>query len=837
MATAAYTAQIESFSRKPVYLVKLTVQGDIAGSTTFYFSNKDAPALSLQVNQDVRPYLLNYRGRPTRIVSDSGLTERARLTASMQDDPEAPAFDASVFSITTGGSFFQRLILTQPDYRGSVIEVLRGFVAPGFVENDFQTIFKGRLEDIDFGNSQTVNLVGKDDLALSDRQVPSEISDDNTATTTGGNPETIAVIKGSEITPPSAFGTKDYFPLTIRLDHTSTKEDVIIKTISTNTLTVQDNYLNKSEAFDDAAWTMTGGSVNANAIVGPFGGSDIADEINVPSTGNNIAQTTALAANGISAVFSVWIKGKTEGDTTTLKIEDAGDGSDVGNNSNQVTLTDGWARYQVASNGNFAAGGGNVKASIRKDVAGDTTSIYVYGAQVEVGAARSFYVGTDGNHGISAGRQAFGSSAEPPGAGIAFKEVVCYRQHLVIDVGINPVVIIRDLVNRGGLTDSQVDQDSFDGEFDFVVGTQLRRGLHAAGDTTIVKPRSLGQHIKEVRQQSLLDLWMTEFGKAKVVFNYKINNPLLGGLSISDEDNIVKNSSSYKGNVSSRVTRMFVYYDYLGGEDNKPESYANVQVTVDLAIEDASGQKAKLIFSKWIFRNSEAIALTGRTLVRFSRGARIANWTLDLKDDLSVDTGDFIFLDSEDIQGSAGATAERGLTQFQVMQKKDERKKGVIVIEALESKGRKIGLIAPVGFPDYIDATALQRQYGFIGDVNNNLATSHITAPFNLTAATYTVATARITQVGVFAAYTHAVGDAVWINAAGAPQTVSPAFYSILSKIDNNTIEIENLGTGTYDGRLRNNSDDSTPISSNLTGVASDNTKWRSGLIDGYYIL
>ncbi len=724
MATVAYLAQVNAFSRTPVMLVKLTIAGDVAGSQVFRFSDKKKPPITLQIGEDVRPYIVRAGGRPTRIEPENALTERANISIQMADDPNAPAFDSAVFSVTTGGSFFRRLVVAQPDFIGSTIEVLRGFVASGFAESDFERVFKGRLESVDFAADETVTLVAKDDLALVDRQVPAQIGDDNKLNgAITASAASITVDNGDEFTDPANLDSKDLFPVILRLEPgAATEEDVVVSSLSSNVFTVQANFVDKSEDFTDALWVGedTGGSPSTDVTVGPdidvspFGGPAIADLISFAATSRLLAQDSGEAAASTTFTFSIWLRRRpdaTADETITIRLI-LDDDTEVA--SSVVTVTGDWQRFEVTQT--FTAGGGqNAVVQILRDTS-DGAAVLAFGAQLEKASTRSFYASTSGNAGADAGRGAFGSTAASHSDDADIREVLLYRQHRTDD-GVNPVFVLRDLVNRGGVAAADVDQTAFDRELAFVIAAQFKR----SGITAIGKPRRLSEHVKEVREQGLIDLWAGEDGKVTARLSFRPELPDVTLSTFSDEDNIVAGSASYRNNAQSRVTRVVVYYNpWVKAEADKPEDFQNVSIVVDLAVESASGQRVKAVFSKWIFRAGEAIAVAGRTVGRFKRGARLASWTLDLKDADDHFVGDTIELDSVDILKKSGSAATRQKTRWQVTQK-NETQEGIIRTEALEVSGSKGAFIGPAGLPDFPAATDADKVYAFIGNANNLL--------------------------------------------------------------------------------------------------------------------
>lgn len=823
-------AAAKKFDREPVVVIKLTVDGDLTGSQTFLFSPKDGRPLSILYTRDIRPYLLSFRGRPSRIKPDRALTERNKLTLTMADDPNAPDFKFDVFSVFKGGSFWRRLVVAQPDYVGSDVEILLGYIDPDVTFDDFRRIFKGRLEDIDFQSDQSVSLVVKDDLVFSDREVPAEIGDTNLVDgAVGAADATITVDDGEQITDPANLASKDLWPVVARLEpDTGSEEDVILNSRAADVFNVQANFLLRSEEFDNAAWTKNGATVSADQGIGPFGGDARADILNLTAPGSYVEQDSGEVGTSLQFVFSTWLRlgpSLSGGGQVALDLI-LSDGSELATLNVQVTAD--WQRFEIETT--FVAGAGQTVVARMRRPGGGIGQAVAYGAQLEKAAARGFYAATAATAGAAAGRGQFGTTATTHVDDSVYKEVVPYRLHQDPESGVHPVVSLRDLVNRGSIAVADVDQSTFDGEFAFIESVQVKRTLDA--------PAKLSDTIKELREQMLLDLWVGEDGLVKARFSFRQNFPGANVKRISDEDNVRRQGSSYKGNAESRTTRVFTYYNLIPGEDGtKPKDFSNVQVVVDLAIEAKSGQKAKTIFGNWLFRAADALAVGGRFLSRFKRGARVSSWSLDLKDEPDFFVGDVIEFDSNEFLVASGNDAARGSTQWQVVRKSVRRRQGRVDLEGLQFSGLRYGIISPanglenpsVVFPDHQDASGRERQYGFIGDINNKVSELVIAAPFTLTGGTYTAATkVLLSPTSQFAGYNHMVGDTIWISHA----SVWPAWYTIAAKLNDLQIELliplkKSAGVG----------GDGAAESGDLTGVANDDTLWRGNLVDGYFIL
>lgn len=792
-----------AFGNQDVIVVSLTVTGDIAGSQQFLFSKKLLVPVNLALNADVKPYLMDFSARPTRIEQDKALTQRSRVTLRFADDDDAPDFDTAVFTTFKDFSFWRRLVVAQPDYIGSAVEIRRGRLVNGIVAGGFasmRTIFKGRLESIDFNDDGTVSLIAKDQLALQDRLTPSKLSNTNltVAAITATTP-TISIVKPDEVTDPDGLDSRDLFPVIIRLQPESIEvllatasytaatreltqagafanytfrpddkiflshasitdklfsiqgklnantlimaeevsagnltnvasipfEDVIInkRFLVGNKMDVQENLLDESNNFADSVWPKTNVTVDSKVAVGPFGAVR-ADQLNFPSVADFIEQDSGAGAGLVTDFASaVWLKRRPDATADETITIDQRLSDDTQIQSSQVTLTNDWQRFRVTRNVNVGAN--TVEFRITR-AAGDAIACLSFGAGMykDVTVA-GFYVSTSGgSNGAAAGRGAFGTTASAHAVNTPISEVLVYRQHETND-GVHPIVIIRDLLNRGGILIADVDQATFDREFDFIQSSQLRK----AGRLAISEPARLSEHIGAVRTQALIDLWVSEAGKVSVRLSFRQNIPGQTIKDLSHENNIIFRALSISNNAESRITRIFVFFDPLVA---RPEEngglFVSVQIAVDLGVEALSGEKSRRIFGDWIFRDAEAVALAGRVLGRFKRAARIIKAKLDLADEPDFDVGDVLSINTPDVlKAGAAGIVERFGSKWQCTQRTHLTTDGQVRMEALEFSGRKYAIIspnedletAPDPFPDHDDASDAELEYGFIGDSNN----------------------------------------------------------------------------------------------------------------------
>lgn len=734
MATATYIAEAAKFSRQLVYVVKLTVPGDVAGNKTFYFSLRDGPTLSHLFGQTVFPTLKDVNGRATKIRSEDTLTERANITLQFFDDPNAATFDSAVFSVTTGATFWKRLITSQEYVEGWDIEISRGFNASGFALADLKLWFKGRTEDISFTEQGEVSLQVKGLVALTDNKAPSPISDANKITAdVTSTASSFTVIAGSEVTDPASLPSKDLFPVVLRLDpDTEAEEDVIVKSIATDTITVQDNYLNESEDFSDTTyWTVTTVTVTADYGTGPFGGAT-ADKLDMGGTATNIAQSSSLAAASQSVVFSVWLKtlASAASASVTLRLEDntASESADA-----TATVTQYWTRFQVTKT--FTSGAsGNVKVKLVGTVAG--ADCLAFGAQLETGTTRGFYVGTTTNRGVAAGRAAFGTSAVNHGTR-SFKEVLIYRNHLSQD-GVHPAVIVRDLLNRGEVPVASVDEDSFGQVYELAEALTFRRGRSAdfdpatqtipTRDTTITESEGISALLKEVKEQALLDVWESEEGKATLGAAWISFLATDTRSEVTDENHLLLRSTSLKFRADERYSRVLVYFNKIEDTDGEePKNYSNILVHLNVAGESVGGKKIKTVYSDWIYQAGEALFLAGKTLSLYLKGTKTHKFRADIKDDLVLTVGGLFELDSTDLYTKSGSVATRINTVWRVIQKTENLDSGTLTVEASKARNNKYGRIAPAGTADYDASSAAEKKYAFIADTNNQLGAGNVT--------------------------------------------------------------------------------------------------------------
>ena len=214
-----------------------------------------------------------------------------------------------------------------------------------------------------------------------------------------GSGESVFIWGAQLVTDTSA---KEYFPTTDRLnipriDYTNGScPSILVEPQRTNLLL-------RSEEFDNASWLKNGVSVTANNTVSP-NNTLTADRINNATNSDFISQIVTGTA-GITYTFTIYIKNDNSTQTRVFVRNTIDSLSGLINWSGSIltsisSVTGGTLNFMELSNGWYRLNGvfTSVESSIRPRILPDTTagsrSVFLWGAQLEVGSNATSYIPT-----------------------------------------------------------------------------------------------------------------------------------------------------------------------------------------------------------------------------------------------------------------------------------------------------------------------------------------------------------------------------------------------------------------------------------------------------------
>jgi len=189
--------------------------------------------------------------------------------------------------------------------------------------------------------------------------------------------------------------------------------------------TAGENYLLWSERFDNAVWQkQTGVAVVANFTTDPLGGNT-ADTIQTGATaGVGVFQNSLVnSANGLQFTFTVWLRALSNTAVTLFVARPGFDSESVG-----ITVTNVWTRFTITHSAVWT-GVGSVQAVIA--ITNASTTIFAWGAQLEIGAAANTYIQTADIVGGTSGTRSGNGSVGTPESRFAVKgsPVIDHTQH------------------------------------------------------------------------------------------------------------------------------------------------------------------------------------------------------------------------------------------------------------------------------------------------------------------------------------------------------------------------------------------------------------------------
>ena len=118
------------------------------GGKDYFFTNAGANNFKIP---DALPYITEISDLPTEIKENGTVTKR--LKVRFADEPELTDTVMDLYHAdraTIQGTFWQKLVARNPNYKGRIIELYEGF--DSLVLTDFTLRFVGKIENITLGN-------------------------------------------------------------------------------------------------------------------------------------------------------------------------------------------------------------------------------------------------------------------------------------------------------------------------------------------------------------------------------------------------------------------------------------------------------------------------------------------------------------------------------------------------------------------------------------------------------------------------------------------------------------------------------------------------------------
>lgn len=240
--------------------------------------------------------------------------------------------------------------------------------------------------------------------------------------------------------------------------------------------------------------------------------------------------------------------------------------------------------------------------------------------------------------------------------------------------------------------------------------------------TLITEPTAVNQLVGEISEQCSLYVWWDE--RSQFV-DMKAIRPLTSAPPrLTDSENLIEDSISFRELPRQRVSRVQVYYNQADPTQalDDVQNYINIYIDANLLAEsdDQYGQPIiRDIFSRWLTTNALATQTASRLANRYEDVPLEATFMMDAKDrDYWV--GDLIFIDSFRIRTAEG---EVDTNRYYLITSAEEVVPGErLKYTAIDATlAGFVAFITPNSQSDRTGDPAIDGQYGFITD-NNGFA-------------------------------------------------------------------------------------------------------------------
>jgi hypothetical protein len=232
---------------------------------------------------------------------------------------------------------------------------------------------------------------------------------------------------------------------------------------------------------------------------------------------------------------------------------------------------------------------------------------------------------------------------------------------------------------------------------------------------TIVSPTAVDDLLGQLCQQGSFSIWWDE--RQQTIPLLANRPPSADPIVISDNASIVGNSVYLTDDPKAQISRVAVYFDGRSAFDQgKPENYRLLRLHIDGFVESnaAAGTATTLtIFADWITRETDAVRLAARLLLRYRLVPQYLNLDLDSHDGgvrREVNNG-YVF----DVTTAAMIDSEGNplSTRWQVIAVDDTTPghKLRLKLQSYRFVGR-FAVIMPAAAPDYASATDEEKAFG-----------------------------------------------------------------------------------------------------------------------------
>jgi len=617
----------------------------INSGKTYRFISNALPVAVINVFQNVRPYVKSISDIPTEIREKDTVVKRLKVDLFDEDDNDLGIDPYYSDRGPQPGSFWKKFIQRNKNYRLGTLEYLQGF--EGLPENEFQTKFKGKIDNISYGGgmAQIDSVDFLKELSKLNHPIKTNLLlTEDVGTILEAN--SLAAMLALNAIKFDYCRRLDFLEITLFAPSFLTGEldaglyQCYVYAFNDLQRPVARAYFEFMIILPDGGFTGTYGSVTGATFY-------LVYYRNFTQTGNeNIWQKTqAHGGNSFTIITNEGIGGSgpliTSAEIYYQLIDD------------DATLVANWEEFTDAFNilitgdSDILPSSGYIrldKEIIFYNEKSDTALINVQRGQSETDIERHYA-----------------------------SSWVAYLFHL--DTPTNPIVALKQLLEIAGIGDASLSSrfTTYENEF---------------GDSFKVTLKPLTKDTKFSRLffdlVYLIDCmcWVNEDGDVDILFNEA--GP--GLQEITDDANIIIDSVAVDYNDTGRRTRWIVFWDKFDGEGGIDESssyrVANVLVDTDSEGPNENNDVAEEVqFCLWMnqFTRIGAMSVTAiknylnlllaKRRDRTRNAPEIVELSCELKDD-DIRTGDVVLLSTKYLQDIYGADYSR--VKFRVMKKENQ---------------------------------------------------------------------------------------------------------------------------------------------------------------------